>query len=57
MTNAEYIKSLSTEDMAGEMCSWFDEGCDDCPGRELCEYGKGHANGLIKWLNEERREE
>lgn len=56
MTKFEYIKSLTVEEMADELCefvSQLDVECEKCPAYKYCY--KGH-NGMKHWMmSEEER--
>lgn len=56
MTKFEYIKSLTVEEMADELCefvSQLDVECEKCPAYKYCY--KGHK-GMKHWLmTEEER--
>jgi hypothetical protein len=47
---------MSNEELAEVLCD-ANEDCEDCLGRDLCESGEGHGNGLQKWLEAEAEEE
>ena len=53
--NYDYIKSLSMENLAQLFCDLMEEteseyGCDICPKRENCKYGK---SGFLSWLEDD----
>ena len=56
MTNRERLSKMSNEELAEVLCD-ANEDCEDCLGRDLCESGEGHGNGLQKWLEAEAEEE
>ena len=49
MTNREKLASMTDEELAVYVCD-LDKMCSGCPGSDLCVFGDGHANGMIKWL-------
>lgn len=49
MTNEEWIKSMSTEELALFLCSHAD--CNMCIAGDDCSFGD---NGLYKWLKKEK---
>ena len=51
MTRSEWIKQATAEEIAERLCDIMT--CTDCPAEELCMWGQGHGNGLLKWLEEE----
>ena len=56
MNRYEYIKSLTAEEMAEELCefiSQLDVECKKCPANEYCH--RGH-NGMKDWLMTEAEE-
>lgn len=52
MTNLEYIRTCTKEELAELLCVELDMYCSDCVAREYCY--NGHT-GFIDWLDEERR--
>ena len=51
MTKFDYIKSLTIEELASELCQMMDRldvMCEQCPAYKYCY--KGH-NGMKHWLN------
>jgi len=57
MTVFEEIKSMSIEDLAQEICQYFDMHdieCEKCPAYKFCY--KGH-NGMKNYLNSEVKDE
>ena len=52
-TNADCIRAMSDEKLAEWICSRITNCEDRCPGKELCGFGRGHANGLIDWIKQE----
>ena len=55
MTNREKLASMTDEELAGYVCDF--EMCSGCPGIDLCVFGDGRANGMIKWLQAEAEDE
>lgn len=54
MTNFYKIKAMSVQELAEFICDQSD--CDKCPGDRLCLLDGGHANGLVKYLESEVKE-
>ena len=55
MTNREYLRSLSDEELAKEICKRVS--CNTCPGINGCEWrGARYGNGVLAWLRENRKE-
>ena len=57
MTNYEYIKSLSKDDL-GEMLCVFIWSCSECPMRYKCRPKSTNSgvSGFQKWLEEEHED-
>ena len=58
MKNIDKLRSMTTEQLAAQICDWLWL-CEDCPGKDLCEYNRkegGTAIGLTRWLNQEAEE-
>lgn len=55
-SNADRIRAMSDEELAEFICSRISDCNERCPGYELCRFGDGHSNGLIKWLKQEAKE-
>ena len=55
MTRAEWLRSLSDNDLAETICEWFSD-CADCPGELTCQPEGHHANGMKDWLKGEVEE-
>ena len=54
MTNRERLRQMDDAELAAYICSHFHANtCAECPGVDLCEWEKGRANGLRKWLQKE----
>ena len=51
MTNYEWLKSMSVEELGHELCRISE--CERCPVSDKCELGK---NGYITWLKEENKD-
>ena len=49
-TNGDRIRAMTDEELSRFFCDHTD--CDHCPGTELCVWGGGKANGLLKWLKQ-----
>ena len=56
MTNREKLRAMTDEELAKYVCD-LDKMCSGCPGSDLCEFGDGHANGMIKWLQAEAEDD
>lgn len=56
MTNREKLASMTDEELAEYVCN-IDRMCSSCPGSDLCVFGSGHANGMIKWLQAEAEDD
>lgn len=52
MTNREKLASMTDEELAEYVCD-LDKMRSGCPGSDLCVFGGGRANGMIKWLKTE----
>ena len=52
ITNADRIRSMSDEELSAFICDKFTDCWGKCPGSKLCVAGGGHANGLLKWLQQ-----
>ena len=60
MSNREKLNSMSDKEIAEKLCYLVElvadatghdgEGCDFCPVKKLCRYGKA---GFISWLEQE----
>lgn len=50
-TNADRIRAMSDEELAGWLCRLMTAECCDqrCPGRDICNLGD---NGLVKWMKQ-----
>ena len=57
MTNYERLANMSIRELANEICAFMPDRCSNCPGFELCDPDDGAANGMIKWLNEESKDD
>ena len=55
MTNADRIRAMSDEELAGFLCGTSTAECCDrsCPARHICGYAD---NGMIKWLQQPVKE-
>lgn len=49
MTNYEYLKTATKEEISHFLCGMFDE-CEHCPVRDHCFYG---YTGFKAWLDKE----
>lgn len=56
MTNRERLAKMNDEELAEALCD-MTEDCEECIGTNLCKYGDGHGNGLLKWLKDEAEED
>ena len=56
MTNRERLAKMNDEELAEALCD-MTENCEECIGTNLCKYGDGHGNGLLKWLKDEVEDE
>lgn len=56
MTNADRIRAMSDEELGTLMCGQL-RVCHDCPGYDLCKMGDGTAYGMVKWLEQESKED
>ena len=64
MTNREKLNFMSDKEIAEKLCYLVElvadaaghdaEGCNFCPVRKLCRYGKA---GFISWLEQEENED
>ena len=57
MTNAEWLRSLSDDELAEFLCYLTygkDGNCEDCIAGRLCKRG---CNGMAAWLQEEYTED
>lgn len=54
MTNLEYIRTCTKEELVDLLCVDLDMQCSYCVAREYCY--NGHT-GFIDWLDEERGED
>lgn len=54
MTNLEYIRTCTKEELVDLLCVDLDMRCLYCVARKYCYFG--HA-GFIDWLDEERESE
>lgn len=59
MTNRERLEKMTDEELAVEICNWFERSCESCPAYKsnMCKFGGGYGNGLLKWLKAEAEEE
>lgn len=60
MKNIDYIKSLDVEDMADIIQLNADYKCDFCKGYacdKVPDYSEKCTDGIMQWLNEERKDE
>ena len=48
ITNGFVLRKMTDDELGSYLCSLIN--CNDCTGKQLCCYGDGHGNGLIKWL-------
>lgn len=55
MTNADLIRVMSDEEIARFICRKTTD-CK-CPGEDLCCFGDGEANGMVKWLKQPAEDE
>lgn len=52
MTNGDWVRSMSDEELAQFMCRTFMCQINNCPGADLCTISDGKANGMVKWLQQ-----
>lgn len=54
MTRAEYIRSLSDDELAGFLCDFNPDTCETCVAADYC---YPHHNGMKDWLKEDAETE
>lgn len=57
MTNGEKLRAMSDEELGRFICEEIALECYECPGKDLCICDGGKANGLMKWLESEAKDE
>lgn len=56
ITNGDYIRQMNDAELAEFWCGYSDCNPRQCPGHDLCTWGDGRTNGLIKWLQKPPKE-
>lgn len=51
-TNSDRLRQMNDTELAEFLCGACDCTTGKCPGEDLCTWGDGHANGILKWLQQ-----